>query len=123
LFGVPFKLKKMNRLLIGIFYGILGQVLSFLQLQGSIKYGWYQKYPIIILLSSIPASWFYLKSVEAFVENFDGQLWPSRLIGFGIGIIIFVTLSMILFKEPLTLKTLTCLLLAASILLVQIFWK
>ena len=113
----------MNRLLTGIIYGIFGQVLSFLQLQGSIKYGWYTKYPIIILLSSIPASWFYLKSVEAFVANFDGQLWPSRLIGFGIGIIIFVTLSMILFKEPLTLKTLTCLMLAASILLVQIFWK
>jgi hypothetical protein len=113
----------MNRLLVGIFYGILGQVLSFLQLQGSIKYGWYAKYPIIVLLSSIPATWLYLKSVEAFVEMFNGELWPSRLIGFGIGIIIFVTLSMILFKEPLTLKTLTCLMLAASILLVQIFWK
>jgi hypothetical protein len=113
----------MNRLLTGIFYGILGQVLSFLQLQGSIKYGWYAKYPIIVLLSSIPATWLYLKSVEAFVEMFNGELWPSRLIGFGIGIIIFVTLSMILFKEPLTLKTLTCLMLAASILLVQIFWK
>jgi hypothetical protein len=113
----------MNRLLAGIFYGILGQVLSFLQLQGSIKYGWYAKYPIIVLLSSIPATWLYLKSVEAFVEMFNGELWPSRLIGFGIGIIIFVTLSMILFKEPLTLKTLTCLMLAASILLVQIFWK
>jgi len=113
----------MNRLLVGIFYGIVGQVLSFLQLQGSIKYGWYAKYPIIVLLSSIPATWLYLKSVEAFVEMFNGELWPSRLIGFGIGIIIFVTLSMILFKEPLTLKTLTCLMLAASILLVQIFWK
>ena len=113
----------MNRLLVGIFYGIVGQVLSFLQLQGSIKYGWYAKYPIIILLSSIPATWLYIKSVEAFVEIFNGELWPSRLIGFGIGIIIFVTLSMILFKEPLTLKTLTCLMLAASILLVQIFWK
>jgi hypothetical protein len=113
----------MNRLLTGIFYGILGQVLSFLQLQGSIKYGWYAKYPIIVLLSSIPATWLYLKSVEAFVEMFNGELWPSRLIGVGIGIIIFVTLSMILFKEPLTLKTLTCLMLAASILLVQIFWK
>jgi multidrug transporter EmrE-like cation transporter len=53
----------------------------------------------------------------------DGQLWPSRLIGFGIGIIVFVALSWVLFKEPVTLKTLTCLLLAASILLVQIFWK
>lgn len=113
----------MNNLIRGFIFGILGQVFSFMQLQGSIKYGWYQKYPIIILLSAIPASWFYLKSVEGFVNHFDGQLWPSRLIGFGIGIIIFVTLSIILFKEPITLKTLTCLLLAASILSIQIFWK
>ena len=113
----------MNRLLIGIFYGILGQVFSFMQLQGSVKYNWFQKYPIIILLSALPSTWFYIKSVEHLVAWGDGQLWPSRLIGFGIGIIIFVLLSMILFKEPLTLKTLTCLLLAASILLVQIFWK
>jgi hypothetical protein len=107
----------------GIIYGIFGQILSFLQLQGSIKYGWFQKYPIIVLLSALPTTWIYIKSVEHLVEWSDGQLWPSRLIGFGIGIIIFVSLSMILFKEPLTLKTLTCLMLAASILLVQIFWK
>jgi len=113
----------MNRLLLGIFFGILGQVFSFMQLQGSIKYGWYQKYPIVILLSSIPAAWFYIKSVENLVGWADGELWPSRLIGFGIGIVIFVILSLTLFKEPLTLKTLTCLMLAASILLVQIFWK
>jgi len=113
----------MNRLLLGIIYGIFGQVLSFLQLQGSVKYNWFEKYPIIILLSSIPAAWFYIKSVEHLVAWGDGQLWPSRLIGFGIGMIVFVLLSMILFKEPLTLKTLTCLMLAASILLVQIFWK
>ena len=113
----------MNRLLQGIIYGIFGQVLSFLQLQGSIKYGWFQKYPIIVLLSALPTTLIYIKSVEHLVEWSDGQLWPSRLIGFGIGIIVFVGLSMILFKEPLTLKTLTCLMLAASILLVQIFWK
>ena len=113
----------MNRLLQGIFYGILGQIFSFMQLQGSIKYGWYQKYPILILLVSIPCAWFYIKSVEGFVNHFDGQLWPSRLIGFGIGIIVFVSLSVILFKEPLTSKTLICLLLAGSILLIQMFWK
>lgn len=113
----------MNRLLIGIFYGILGQVFSFMQLQGSVKYNWFQKYPILVLLSALPSTWFYIKSVEHLVAWGDGQLWPSRLIGFGIGIIVFVLLSMFLFKEPLTLKTLTCLLLAASILLVQIFWK
>ena len=113
----------MNRLLLGIIFGILGQVFSFMQLQGSIKYGWYQKYPILILLSSIPAAWFYIKSVENLVGWADGELWPSRLIGFGIGIIVFVILSLILFKEPITLKTLTCLMLAVSILLVQMFWK
>ncbi len=113
----------MYRLLMGICYGILGQVFSFMQLQGSVKYNWFQKYPILILLSALPSTWLYIKSVEHLVAWGDGQLWPSRLIGFGIGIIVFVTLSMILFKEPLTLKTLVCLLLAASILLVQIFWK
>jgi hypothetical protein len=111
------------KIIAGIIWGTLGQIFSFMQLQGSIKYGWYQKYPILILLSSIPAAWFYIKSVENLVAWGDGQLWPSRLIGFGIGIIVFVTLSVLLFKEPITLKTLTCLLLAASILLVQIFWK
>jgi len=113
----------MNRLLLGIIFGIFGQIFSFLQLQGSIKYGWYQKYPIIILLSSIPAAWLYIKSVENLVHWGNGELWPSRLIGFGLGIIIFVSLSWLLFREPITLKTFICLMLSVSILLVQIFWK
>lgn len=110
-------------LLYGILYGIVGQVLSFLQLQGNIKYGWFDKYPVLVLLSAIPSTYLYIKSVDNLVAWGNGELWPSRLIGFGIGIIIFVTLSMILFKEPLTLKTITCLLLALSILLIQLFWK
>ena len=104
-------------------WGLLGQIFSFMQLQGSVKYGWFAKYPILILLSSIPAAWFYIKSVEHLVTAFDGQLWPSRLIGFGIGIVVFVSLSILLFKEPITAKTLVCLGLALSILGIQIFWK
>ena len=113
----------MNKLLLGALYGVLGQIMSFLQLQGNIKYGWFTKYPLLVLLSAIPSTYLYIKSVDNLVAWGDGQLWPSRLIGFGIGIIVFVSLSMILFKEPITLKTLTCLLLATSIILVQIFWK
>jgi hypothetical protein len=116
-FGVNMNLIK------GFLFGILGQIFSFLQLQGSIKFGWYEKYPMLVLLSSIPAGWFYIKSVEGLVHHFDGQLWPSRLIGFGIGIIVFVTMSILLFREPITSKTLICLLLASAILGVQIFWK
>ena len=113
----------MSKLLIGIIFATLGQIMSFLQMQGNVKYGWYEKYPFILLLTAIPSTWFYVKSVDNFVQAFDGQLWPSRLIGFGIGIIIFVTMSMILFKEPITLKTLVCLILACTILCIQIFWK
>jgi multidrug transporter EmrE-like cation transporter len=107
----------------GILWGIAGQISSFMQLQGSIKFGWFDKYPIIIIMSAMPGMWFYLKSVNHLVNAFGGALWPSRLIGFGIGIMVFVTMSIIMFKEPITLKTLICLILAASILGVQIFWK
>jgi hypothetical protein len=113
----------MNRLLAGILYGVFGQIMSFMQLQGNVKYGWFTKYPILVLLSALPSTYLYIKSVDNLVEWGGGQLWPSRLIGFGIGIIVFVTLSMLLFKEPLTIKTIVCLILAASILSIQIFWK
>lgn len=113
----------MNKLLLGILYGVLGQVFSFLQMQGSIKFGWYQKYPIIILLSSVPSMWLFIKSVECFIDGFNGELWPSRMIGFGIGIITFVIMSWFIFREPITLKTFICLVLACAILGIQIIWK
>jgi len=113
----------MNKLLVGILYGIVGQALTFLQLQGHIKYGWFQKYPIMILAGAIPISFVFIKSVENLVAAYNGELWPSRLIGFGIGAIVFTILSCLLFKEPFTLKTSICMILAATILIIQIIWK
>jgi hypothetical protein len=107
----------------GIMYGLIGQIGSFMQLQGAIKYGWYEKYLWIVLIASIPLSWLYIKSVEHFVAAFDGQLWPSRLIGFGLGITVFSVLSHFLFKEPFTPKTLVCIGLGLTIIALQIFWK
>jgi len=113
----------MNKLLIGFVYGLLAQILTFLQLQGGTKYGWFIKYPIITVLASIPMGWLFLKSVENLVGYFDGEIWPSRLIGFGIGIIVFGLMSYYMFKEPISLKTAICLILAIMILAIQIFWK
>jgi hypothetical protein len=101
----------------------LGQTGSFLQLQGATKFGWVDKYLWMVLLSSIPISYLYIKSVSLFIEGFGGQIWPSRLIGFAIGIIVFTILSMVIFKEHFTTKTLISLLLAVSIVGVQIFYK
>lgn len=102
---------------------IFGQIGSFMQLQGAIKYGWYEKYLWAILFSSIPICYLYIKSVNLYVEGFGGQIWPSRLIGFALGIMVFTAMSTFLFKEHMTPKTVVCLLLAISIVAVQLLWK
>lgn len=113
----------MNKLLIGVLYGVIAQILTFLQLQGNIKYGWFQKYPIILLASAIPISFMFIKSVENFVSYYGGEIWPSRLIGFGIGVIVFTLMSKFMFGEPFTTKTGLSLFLGTLIVLIQIFWR
>jgi hypothetical protein len=65
----------------------------------------------------------YIRSVEYFIKGFNGEIWPSRLIGFAVGIIVFTTMSIILFKEPMAPKTIASMLLAFSIVAIQILWK
>lgn len=112
-----------NKIILGIIFGIMGQVGTFMQLQGSFKYGWYEKYKWVVILASVPLGWLYIKSVNYFIEGFEGQIWPSRLLGFSVGIIVFTLMSHYLFKEPLNLKTGICLLLGFTILMIQLFVK
>lgn len=107
----------------GILWGILGQVLAFLQLQGSVKFGWHKTYPLLVYSGAVIGMWVFIQSVDKIVQAYNGELWPSRLIGFGIGVIVFTTMSWIMFKEPVNAKTLVCLALAAGIVGIQIFWK
>jgi multidrug transporter EmrE-like cation transporter len=76
-----------------------------------------------MLLAAMPISYLFIKSVEYFVAAYNGQIWPSRLIGFGIGVIIFTLMSKMLFGEPFTTKTAVCLTLGTAIVLIQILWK
>ena len=75
-----------------------------------------------MLLSGIPISYLYIKSVNLYVQGFGGQIWPSRLIGFALGVVIFTILSSVLFQENMNLKTIISLVLAFTIVAVQIFW-
>ena len=104
-------------------YGAGGQIISFLQLQGSAKYGWYDKYPMLVLLVAIPSSWMFVKSVQSLIVYFNGTLWEGRFIGFSIGVIIFAILSHYMFAEPFTQKTMVSILLAIGIMATQIFMK
>jgi multidrug transporter EmrE-like cation transporter len=107
----------------GILWGLAAQVATYFQLQGQLKYQWMKDYTWAVVLMGIPISFMFMQSVKHFVLGFGGEIWPSRLIGFGIGVIVFTIMSELLFKEPFTAKTGICLFLALLIILVQIFYK
>ena len=110
-------------IILGILWGLTAQALTFFQLQGQLKYQWMKDYTWVVVLMGIPISFMFMQSVKHFVLGFGGEIWPSRLIGFGIGVIVFTIMSELLFKEPFTTKTGICLFLGLLIILVQIFWK
>lgn len=110
-------------LLKGFFYGLIAQVITFMQLQGQMKYSILKNNTWFVVLLGLPISYLFMISVKHFVAAYDGQIWPSRLIGFGIGVVVFGLMSHWLFKEPFTLKTLICLGLGSLIVLIQILWK
>jgi len=114
---------QMQRILYGVLFGVIAQVITFLQLQGQMKYSILKNNTWFLVLMGMPISFLFLMSVKNFILAFNGEIWPSRIIGFGIGVIIFTIMSEILFKEVMTLKTITCLFLSMLIILIQIFWK
>ena len=114
---------NVSKLIIGIIFGIIAQIIVFFQLQGQMKYDWFKNHYWAVVLMGIPASMFFMYSVKNMIIAFDGQMWPSRLIGFSIGAMVFTWLSWTIFDEPITLKTSVCLLLSAAILIIQLVWK
>lgn len=100
----------------------LAQVISFVQLQGQLAWKFPREHPMIMMLLGLPISYIFIKTTKLFNEHYEAN-WPGRLIGFGVGIIIFTIMSWIVFREHPTPKTIMCLLLASVIVLIQIFWK
>jgi len=109
--------------IIGFIIGVIAQIGTFFQLQGPIKFLSWNKYYWLLVIASIPLGMLYMATTKYMVTAFGGQLWPSRLMGFSIGAIIFTWLSWWIFKEPMNIKTIVSLSLATGILLIQIFWK
>ena len=114
---------NIGALILAVIFGFFAQIATFFQLQGQMKYNWFKEHYWLTVLLGIPISMLFMYSVKNMIIAFDGQMWPSRLIGFSIGAIVFTWLSWLIFKEPLTLKTIICLILAMAILVIQLFWK
>jgi multidrug transporter EmrE-like cation transporter len=107
----------------GILWGLVAQIITFIQLQGQLKYDFLKQNTWFTVLMGIPISFMFMQSVKNFVLAFNGEIWPSRLIGFGIGVVVFTLMSELLFKEPFTTKTGVCLFLGLCIIAIQVFWK
>lgn len=116
-------MNDLSKLFWGIIIGTLAQVLTFFQLQGQLKYEFLKDNYWLTVLIGIPISMCFMFSVKNLVLSFNGEMWPSRLIGFSIGAIVFSLLSYFIFNEPISLKTGICLGLALLILIIQLFWK
>jgi multidrug transporter EmrE-like cation transporter len=113
----------MQNFVFGVLYGIIGQVLSFIQLQAGIKWGWTQKFGWALMFLGLPISWSFMKSVQHFILAANGEIYLSRLAGFAVGIVVFAIMGWVLFKEGVSPKTGVCLLLSLVIILIQVLWK
>jgi len=78
---------------------------------------------MLVAIPGVLVSYFSILATQHLAEAFNGEVWPSRLIGFGIGIILFSGLTWSILGEALTWKSITCVILAFVILLIQIFWE
>ena len=110
------------RIIYSLLLGAIAQAISFIQLQGQSLWKFPKDNPYIMMLLGLPISLLYIHSTRLMNEHFLAS-WPGRLIGFGVGVVVFTIMSWFLFKEYPTPKTLTCLGLACLIVILQIFWK
>ncbi len=115
---------NLKSLSIGLFLFLIGQVLAWYQTNGQFISTWIKDHPLLTaLIGGIPVGYSYILGTTYIVAAFGGELWPSRLLGFSMGVIAFTFLAYVHMGETITTKTLVTLLLALTIVLIQVLWK
>jgi|TARA_R110000796_G_scaffold45684_1_gene110647 hypothetical protein len=115
---------QLKTLLIGIAAYFVAHILTFFQLNGQfLKHDWFRKNEWIVASTGIVLSFFYIWGTKYTVNGMGGLLWPSRFIGFGIGMIIYALGVSYFFNEGITNKTAVSLGISLILICVQLFWK
>ena len=113
-----------SALLMGTLLMAAAQASAWLQLNGQFVWKWCKDHPwLMIILPSVPISFFYLHATRHLVTSFDGSLWPGRFISFGVGVTVFAILAYWLNNEPMNAKTVVSLFVAILLIGIQIVWK
>jgi len=114
----------MNKLLIGFLLFFLGQAAIWFQTNGQFVWPWFKRNPIVVsLVMGTSISYVLIFATWFMVEHYDGLLWPGRFIAFGTGIMTFTFLTWYFMGEGITAKTMVSLIIACSLIAIQIFWK
>ena len=110
-------------LLYGIIFIALGHIGAFFQLNGQFKWDWFKNNEWVIAACGMVLSFFYIWGTKYLVAGMDGLLWPTRFIGFGIGMLIYALLVGYFFSEGITTKTFISLALSIILICIQVLWK
>ena len=101
---------------------IIGQAMVWFQSNGQFIWPFFKKYPLLIACAGVPISYIFINSTKLSYSGF-GILWPGRMLGFAVGVIIFTALSQMFMGETINLKSALCLFLSLIIICIQIFMK
>jgi len=114
----------LRSLILGVLLFALGQSMIWIQTNGQFVWPWFKKNPIIVSITfGSVISYILIYATRFVVEHFDGLLWPSRFIGFSTGILSFSILTYMFLGEGINTKTAVSLILALSLVAIQLFWK
>ncbi len=114
---------NLSPLISGIGFFLLAHIIVFFQLNGQFKWDWFKEHEWVMAIIGIPISFLYLWGTKYTVQGLDGLLWPTRFIGFGIGMIIYALGVSYFFNEGINVKTFISLGLAVLLVCIQVLWK
>ena len=112
-----------KNILYGALFFILGQAVVWIQINGPIIWTWAKEWRWALMLVGVPITWLFMEATRLIVVGFGGLFWPGRFVSFVAGIFIFTLMTYIFRDEAITMKTAISLLLAFSLIIVQLFWK
>lgn len=114
---------NVGSLISGILFFLLAHTIAWFQLNGQFKWDWFKEHEWLMALIGVPLSFLYIWGTKYTVAGLDGLLWPTRFIGFGIGMIVYATFVSYFFNEGINTKTAISLLLALILIFIQVAWK
>ena len=111
----------MSKLLLSVILFLVGHTLIWFQLNGQFKWtdSSFWTNPLWMSLIGTPVGLAFFYATKFSFEHF-GFTWNMRMIGFGVGTVVFGIMSWFYLNEIPTLKTVICILLAIAIILIQV---